>query len=376
MVMASARRIFQAAARADIFFYLLVWLIVLLVAGTVAQKELGLYVAQERYFSSFILWAWDVIPLPGGYTVMTAIFLNLFAKLTMETWSWKKSGTIVIHVGAMLLLLGGFLTAMFSQEGSLVIPEGETRNYVSDYHAVELAIMDEGGTVDVQVFSEAQLIPTQILSDASLPFSVTVEEFCRNCSLVKREPMSEDASIHGMYKIFDMKPAPLMKEDEDNRSGLIFTVSGAGEEVDGHYAIFEFMPVPQYIRVGETKYLVQIRHARRYLPFAVKLLDFEKQVHPGTRMARHYSSEVILMDNGTEWRSLIQMNEPLRYKGYTLFQSSFMEGGGDGEVTVLAVVKNIGRTFPYISSIIMCIGLLIHLFQRLPVLMKREAMRE
>ena len=34
---------------------------------------------------------------------------------------------------------------------------------------------------------------------------------------------------------------------------------------------------------------------------------------------------------------------------------------GDKETTVLATVKNYGRMFPYISSIIMCIGILVHL---------------
>ena len=31
------------------------------------------------------------------------------------------------------------------------------------------------------------------------------------------------------------------------------------------------------------------------------------------------------------------------------------------ETTVLATVQNYGRTFPYISSIIMCIGILMHM---------------
>ncbi|SVA41121.1 uncharacterized protein METZ01_LOCUS93975, partial [marine metagenome] len=68
---------------------------------------------------------------------------------------------------------------------------------------------------------------------------------------------------------------------------------------------------------------------------------------------------------------LIQMNEPLRYKGYTFFQSSFIEGP-EGETTVLAVVKNYGRLFPYISSIIMCIGLLFHLSLKLPELFNKS----
>jgi hypothetical protein len=65
------------------------------------------------------------------------------------------------------------------------------------------------------------------------------------------------------------------------------------------------------------------------------------------------------------------MNEPLRHKGYTFFQSSFIEGP-DSETSVFAVVKNYGRLFPYISSIIMCVGLLFHLSQKLPDLFRKS----
>ena len=54
------------------------------------------------------------------------------------------------------------------------------------------------------------------------------------------------------------------------------------------------------------------------------------------------------------------MNEPLRHQGYTFYQASFIENGLK-QTTVLATVKNHGRLFPYISTIIMCIGILYHM---------------
>ena len=54
------------------------------------------------------------------------------------------------------------------------------------------------------------------------------------------------------------------------------------------------------------------------------------------------------------------MNEPLRHYDYTFYQASFIEDG-DKQTTVLATVKNYGRMFPYISSIIMCVGILFHM---------------
>ena len=46
--------------------------------------------------------------------------------------------------------------------------------------------------------------------------------------------------------------------------------------------------------------------------------------------------------------------------------------GGDQAANVLATVKNYGRLFPYISSIIMSIGLLIHLLMSIPSTLKSK----
>ena len=130
------------------------------------------------------------------------------------------------------------------------------------------------------------------------------------------------------------------------------------------------MPIVQTLQspAGES-YIVELRPARKPLPFEVLLIDFEKRSYPGTDKAKSYQSEVIVRDNDIDWPSIIKMNEPLRYKGYTFYQSSFLTDGKT-EVSVLAVVKNLGRMFPYISSIIICLGLLVHIFLRVPRLIR------
>jgi hypothetical protein len=57
------------------------------------------------------------------------------------------------------------------------------------------------------------------------------------------------------------------------------------------------------------------------------------------------------------------MNEPMRYRSYTFYQSSFSIRP-DGEFSILSVVQNKGRIFPYISSAIIFIGLLTHIIVR------------
>ncbi|HEU0117081.1 MAG TPA: cytochrome c biogenesis protein ResB [Alphaproteobacteria bacterium] len=362
------QNVLTALARPQIFFWLLIWLMVLLVTGTVAEKYIGLYQSQKLFFGSFVIWFEGFVPAPGGYATLAAIFVNLLCKLITERWTKQKLGTLVTHCAALLLLFGGFLTATYSSEGYMAIDEGASSNYVSDYHRHELAI--SSGDQDV-VFPQAQLKTGQVLK-GSLPFTVTIENFFDNSTLTQRPEMISDGSVHGMLMAVDMKPVDVAPEEEKNQPGLIFRVDGAGKDVDGRYAIFQDMPIEQRIKADGKTYTVTLRGERRPLPFEVKLIKFTREFYPGTEQPRSYQSEVVVQDGKLEWHSLISMNNPLRYKGYTIYQSSFIEHDRNS-TSVLAVVKNIGALFPYIASIAICIGLLIHLFIRLPALTKTKA---
>ena len=76
-----------------------------------------------------------------------------------------------------------------------------------------------------------------------------------------------------------------------------------------------------------------------------------------------------MIEDGVSRRVMISMNQPLRNREYTFYQASFVDA--EREASVLAVVRNAGRNYPYISSVVMCIGLLIHIFLRLPKLVRR-----
>ena len=161
------------------------------------------------------------------------------------------------------------------------------------------------------------------------------------------------------------------KEDSRNTPGLIFKIQNSETNINGIYGLILNQSVTQTIIVNKQNFELIFRRKQTYLPFTLELLDFKKIEHPGTGIAKSYSSDINLIENDIPRRVLIQMNEPLRHRGYTFFQSSFIEGL-DADVTVLAAVKNYGRLFPYISSIIMCIGLLLHLLINLPKLIKKN----
>lgn len=362
--------------RPHIFFYACIWLMFLLVAGTLAQRSLGLYQAQLKYFSCFITWFW-YFPLPGGYTAMGIIFLGLLSKLLLKSHISKdRIGIIICHSGGLALLFGGFLTGAFSEEGNMVIPEGNTVDTISDYHKNELAIINTQPADHDQVtsFGPGWLTSNKIIDHEDFPFNIQVISFFQNATWVRRVSPDQNDQRHGFAKNFDLQSAPLEKESEQNTAGLVFRIDGLtpqnNSSQNGIYAIFEHMQIPQTITVDDATYVLSLRRARTHLPFRLHLIDFEKKLHPATGIAKSYKSVVNVIDQDLSQRTVIQMNEPLRYKGYTFYQSSFIEGP-DTETTVLSVVKNVGMIFPYVTSIIMCLGLIIHLFVKMPKLFRK-----
>ena len=353
-----------------IFFYSLLWLIVLLVLGTLAQRNMGIFSAQEIYFSSWILWM-KGLPLPGGRLILVTLFINLFFKLILDS-PWKKNltGVIIAHMGALLLLGGGFITAYSTTQGSMVLPEGAISSYYDSYQHKELAFIDPSPTQhdSVIAFSKKYLKPGAVIEDPSFPARIQVTHFFKNCNLIKRGELNNNG-YRGFAQRFMLKEAPPQKEDERNIAGIILEVSGLAPTDNGIYMLYENLEIPQTLTMGDRKIQLALRPKRHMLPFEIQLLDFEKTMYPGTDKARSYSSAVNIIDQGIERVITISMNHPLRNRGYTFYQASFIEGA-ESETSVLAVVRNVGRLFPYISSIVICLGLIIHLLLKLPKLIR------
>ena len=367
------KQIIKTISHPKIFVYTVIWLMVLTVLGTLAQRDIGLYASQQKYFSSYITWLGDTIPAPGGRFTMIIILVNLMSMLFKHNiWKLRKVGIIIVHLGAVLLFIGSGVTAIFSSEGNMVIDEGAQSNYVDDYHKMELAVVNTSkkNLDEYTVFDQPLLKKSNKLSHESLDFVIEIIEYYNNCK-VQRRTKSSDIQYKGMMKNFDLIKLEPEKENAQNRSGIIYKIENSDSNNDGIYGLILGQSVIQTATINKQNFEFLFRKKRTYLPFSIELLDFKKVLHPGTGIAKSYSSEINLIENGIPRRVLIQMNEPLRHRGYTFFQSSFIEAP-EGEATVLAAVKNYGRLFPYISSIIMAVGLLVHLVINLPRLLQKH----
>jgi hypothetical protein len=338
-------------------FILLPLFMALLIAGTLAQRTIGLYDAQKLFFSSFILWAgW--LPLPGGALLAGILTLALAIKfIGFSVWRWDRAGINLAHLGILILLGGGFLSTFQTEEGAMVLAREQSTRTVQDYHAREFVVLD--GDSIAKVFPASQIKPRARLRLPEKNVTIDIISQCRNCSIRRRPKDADNTGRRSMARAVDLVSKKPEIEDENNLSGLTVKISGVSEEADGIYVFFDAMQAPFHVGSMEMLYA----RAQRKLPFAIRLKEFRRETHPGTDKARHYSSHVIVEDGNTSWPAVIDMNAPLRYRGYTLFQSSFVEEGGvrRNVASVLAIVKNRAWVFPYIGTAILSAGLLLHL---------------
>lgn len=356
----------RTLARPSTVFYTLAWLMVLLVLGTVSQRYVGLYAAQETFFYSWVLWL-GPLPLPGGLPPLIILTLGLIAKLAVATtWNKAQSGIIVTHIGALLLMLGAIITFVQAQDGQITLFEGDQAGYFTAYHDRELVVEDAGTFAVLARYPWKDLRAGHVFKIDDLNVHLEILKICRNCSFIDRTQNKEippPDDLKGRARNFDIAPTQSEKEDEVNRSALLFRLSDTHTDKDGIHLTADFIDQSPWFTMNGKTFNIALRKKRYPLPFTVKLHDFKKTVHPGTNTAKSYTSEVIIHDQGGSWAATIRMNEPLRYRGYTFYQSSFLQDGAR-EGSVLAVVQNTGRIFPYLASFVMACGLLIHILRR------------
>lgn len=115
-----------------------------------------------------------------------------------------------------------------------------------------------------------------------------------------------------------------------------------------------------------TAFLVSYQNRRIQLDFPIKLEKFEIQHYEGTRKAKSYASLVRAGEGPRQEEHLISMNEPMKYSGYTFYQSSFQQDERTGEpnASIFSVNKDPGRWIKYLGSLIMSVGIVWLFYQK------------
>jgi hypothetical protein len=174
---------------------------------------------------------------------------------------------------------------------------------------------------------------------------------------------------------FQLQPAPPEKEAERNVAGLVVALAAGGQRAEG--LLWGLQQQPLVLEAGGAAWALDLRKRRWELPFTITLDQFRHEMHPRTRMAALFESNVTKLEQGEPpERFLISMNEPLRHAGYTMYQASWgpaNAGPGEPLFSTFAVVRNPADQFPLYACLVIAAGLLGHFGSKLLRHLKRQA---
>jgi len=341
----------------------LLFMALLVIGGTIFQAERGVYAAQQEIFQSWAFWLFGVLPLPGMLLVGTVLFVNLTCAVVFRLkYKWSGLGLIMIHIGLLVLLGGGFISSRYAREYFMTLGEGESSRMAEAAHEWELAVWTEAGEKkQVLAVDIAGLRPGRPWTIPGLGLELTVGRFFRNCRLA-------DVTATGEAVLKEVQPAA---DPVDNIPGAILSITSP-RDGQRRFSLFAGSDAPVAQQFADRDCYFSLRLKRIILPLRLTLLDFKKTVYPGSEIPKSFTSRVEIESGGLRREALIAMNHPLRFRGYTFYQSSYGEDGRHGVSSTLAVVRNAGRWLPYVSSALIFLGLVLHFIGQLVAALKKS----
>jgi hypothetical protein len=362
-----SRKVWDTLTSLQLTIVCLALLMALVVLCTLAQVDLGTLGAVNKYMRSFLIWwgpegAARALPVfPGGALVGLALLLNLTAALIRRfDFSWRKSGLWIVHLGLILLIAGEFVAGALQVETRMIIQEGQTIDFLESYRDTELVVKDitDPSVEDTFGIPATRLARGGVIALPGSPISIKVHRYFVNAALGPRDPREAPMATMGVganARVTELPP--VSAENQMNLSTALIEPLAGGRSYGTWFASMGLGAPQSFIHEGRT-YALAMRIQRHQLPYSLTLKKFRHDVYPGTEIPKNFSSLVRLSNpaSGEERDVLIYMNQPLRYQGRTFYQAGF-----EGEtVTILQVVQNPGWMLPYISCVIITLGLLMH----------------
>ena len=278
----------------------------------------------------------------------------------------RKAGIVLVHGGLILMLVGEYITGLGATEGQMWIHEKGVSNKIIDIREVEIAFVSETGegthehiVIPQAMIEDADKDDTKI-SNGTLPLTVRVDKWMENSDLV---PSINGADPTQVQYRAEAMPAVTGTEMRADRPSAIVTFFNGDERIGEHLlTTWEFVrPVP--IEVDGKVWEVSMRFKETHLPYTIQLVDFRHDKFTGTTTPMNYSSTLRLeVPAENESRdAFIKMNQPLRYDGKAFFQSGFFQQPLNRNLgTIMQVADNPGAWVPYLSCVVVTVGLCMH----------------
>jgi len=374
--------------------------------GTEAQVEMGLFAATQKYFESWLLTERFgtpfefviAVPLPGGQLLMSLLALNLMAgglvrvgRSLLSAQNKRRKvllgALMVTHVGVIVLLAAGLVKLHFSETGHVTLYEGESATEFVSFHEWEVVIHDAASETEVEewIIPESDFADleadSRTFSAPGLPFELVLEHYAVNARpevAGGSAPIAADSPTNDGWVLAPKEREP---ENERNVAGLLAKIRPSGSALTIPAILSGFERHPFTFKAGDKDWAVSLRHRRFSLPGEIKLLDFHRELHPGTGMPRVFRSDVewTAAGSGAPPENIrIEMNEPLRRDGHALFQTNWgpqNDPNAQHFYSQLEVARNPSDHWPTVAVIIIGLSLSLALGLRLMAYMRQQASR-
>jgi hypothetical protein len=335
-----------------IFFFILVF------SGTFYQVDNGLLAAQKKFFASWGLLLFKVIPFPGIKTISMVLSINLLLNgLKTCTFTIKKSGVLLMHFGMIVLFAGSAIASLYMKESVLTIFEGERASFSRDFSKWELIVIKKqfsstghrGVVSDTVSFHNIK--NGSIIKFPNTALTLTVNRVYQNCNGLR---------LHS-GQIDSLQQKKVSGDQAGNFPGIKGNVKSGStvENAESRLLLYGGTIDPAILLIGEDTLLFMLKPHEIQLPFNIVLNRFVNINHPGTSDAKSFESYISVQGDGFSRDAVISMNRPFRYKSLTFYQNGFMQQN-NFNATTLFVVDNSFRMIPYVSGFIIIAGLLIN----------------
>jgi hypothetical protein len=376
-----------ASLRLTVVLFVLALLLVFY--GTLVQVDLPNYTTIRLYFRSFIVWiparvllfnmphetiqSWGLenfaLPFPGGWLIGGVMLVNLLAAHAIHfKMTWRRSGILMIHAGLVLMMLSEVITGVYALEGNMYIFTGSSSNYLQHSHLPEIAITHPSAKKGTDVVA---VVPTQYLAtgatieDPQLPCKLKILQYMTNSSVIEiLDPQWKNPATMGLgldsqaIERPEVTGTDTMQEVDAPSAYVQLTDRGSGKDL-GTLLLSVHAVRPQSVTIGDRSYDISLRFKRSYRDYNLFLKKFVHANYIGTEKPKDFRAFVRFTDPAKKVERDIEiyMNHPFRYEGETFYQSGTMKGNAG---TVLQVVRNPGWTLPYLSCIIVGVGMMVH----------------
>jgi len=303
---------------------------------------------------------WQLIKASAAGLVLLAGCLYVFG---------RRAGIVLLHGGIALMMFSELLTGIAAEEANMQIFVGRAVSFAADNRSFEIAVVDKSDAKEDAV----TVVPGSLITAAAksgksiehsgLPFSIRVLEYFPNSETRLAQPGESSPATKGVGALHLAIDRPTSVGVGDKQTVDVPAVAvellSAEQESLGTLLLSPTLR-KESLEIAGKLYEMDLRFKRLDKPYSVELLEFKHDVYVASNTAKNFSSKVKLVDSeqNVEREFKIWMNNPLRYGGDTLYQSSF--DPDNPNYSVLQVVTNSGWMIPYVSCMLVATGLLAH----------------